>query len=177
MAYGETASRGGVRYRIALPQWADPLDTRYSQTTGGRWNAAGSFGALYLNDSVPLARLQANHKLAGLPYGPEDLDPTAQHDLVIVDVPELEVLDCATGSGLQSVGLPESYPDDGHGNAVPWRTCQPIGAAAYADEPAGIACRSAATGAARTDEELVVFDTHSGAIAQTDRIGFDNWYW
>ena len=177
MAYGGSISRVGVHYRIALPHWADALDTGYSQAAGGRWNAAGSFGALYLNDSVPLARLQANHKLAGLPYGAEDLDPSAQHDLVVVGVPQLEVLDCATDSGLQSVGLPISYPDDGGGSEVPWSRCQPIGAAAYADEPAGIACRSAATGAAETDEELVVFDTHTGAITQSDRLGFDDWYW
>ncbi len=176
MPYGQIVPRGGTHYRIALPHWGDALNTDYSKNAGGRWNEPGSFGALYLNDSVPLARLQANHKLAGLPYGAEDLDPFEQHDLVVVDMARRDVLDCVSDDGLQSVGLPDSYPRDAAGDEVSWSTCQPIGRAAYDDAP-GIACRSAATGAANADEELVVFDTHSDAVTQTDRLGFNEWYW
>jgi RES domain-containing protein len=177
VAFGESITRGGIHYRIALPHWADALDTGHSKSVGGRWNEAGSFGALYLNDSAALVRLHANQKLAGLPYGIEDLDPPEQHDLVVVDVPQLDVLDCVTDGGLHAVGLPESYPRDGAGNDVTWNTCQPIGEAAHADAQGGIACRSAAATASRTDEELVVFDTHSGGVIQKDRVGFEDWYW
>lgn len=177
MAYGLRVARGGEYHRIALPGWSDALDAGHSLRTGGRWNPAGSFGALYLNDSVPLARLQVNHRLAGLPYGVEDLDPTEQHDLVTAAVSELEVLDCVTAEGLRAVGLPETYPRHPNGDAVQWRECQPVGEAAHGDGQPGLTCRSAATGAAHGDEELAVFDTHTAAVSETDRLSFDDWFW
>ena len=177
MAYGLRVARGGDYHRIAQPAWADPLDTSCSLQAGGRWNEAGSFGALYLNDSVPLARLQANDKLAGLPYGMEDLDPSEQHDLVTVDVAELDMLNCITDEGLQAVGLPDSCPRAPGGDEVPWSECQPVGQAAYDDGQPGLAYRSAAIGAAHTDEELAVFDTHSAAVTETHRLTFDDWFW
>ena len=85
---GESVRRGGSDYnRLVEPGWTDPLDSSYSQQTGGRSNATGAFPVLYLNDGVPTARLQVLHKFSGLPYSPEDLDPDAQHDLVELDVP------------------------------------------------------------------------------------------
>lgn len=178
MVAPEAIRRGGDEYnRLAEPAWADPLDTSYSRRFGGRWNAPGRFGVLYLNRGRRMARLQVNHKLAGQPYGVEDLDPDEQHDLVELEVNELDWRDCVTNSGLTVVGLPATYPVDAAGNEVPRSTCQPIGQAAYDDGLPGIACRSAATGAGPDDEELAVFDTHRHDVRQTNRVAFDEWYW
>jgi hypothetical protein len=171
MAYGLRVGRSGRQYRVAGPDWEDPLDPGFAKDTGGRWNAQGAFGALYLNDSILLARLQVAHRIAGYPYGVEDLDPSEQDDLVAVDVARLDVLDCVTGDGLAAVGLPGSYPRD-----VPWSACHPIGQSAYEDGAPGIACRSAATGAT-VAEELVVFDTAVEAVTAIERLAFDDWYW
>ena len=57
-----------------------------------------------------MARAQARHKLAGQPYGIEDLEESEQHDLVDVAVPAGDYLDCVTDAGLEAVGLPDGYP-------------------------------------------------------------------
>lgn len=176
MSYGRRVQRGGDYHRIAEPSWEDALDISFSKTAGGRWNAPGTFGALYLNATEHVARLQVDHKLAGQPFQIEDLDPDEQHDLVVVRVEDSEVLDCVSGEGLTEVGLPVSYPSDDAGNPVPHEDCQPIGAAAREDGQGGVACRSAATGAAASDEELVVFDTAMSRVSQTARLAFRTWF-
>ena len=178
MSAPRTIRRGGGDYnRLAEPGWANPLDMSYSKRRGGRWNPPGSFGALYLNRGRRVARLQVNHKLAGQPYGVEDLDSDAQHNLVDVEMPEFEFRDCVTSAGLAGVDLATTYPVDASGDAVPWPTCQPVGQAAYDDHLAGVACRSAASGAGPAEEELAVFDTHADDVRQTGRVGFAEWYW
>ena len=172
MAYGRTARRGGAYNRLAEVAWADPLDISFARDRGGRWNEPGSYGALYLNRSVELARAQARHKLAGQPYGIEDLDESEQHDLVEVDVPRGDHLDCVTDAGLQAVGLPVTYP-----RAVGHAECRPVGAAARAAGRPGVACRSAAPGAPARDEELAVFDTAAAGVVMTGRRAFADWYW
>jgi RES domain-containing protein len=104
VAYGRTVRRGGSYNRLAEPSWANPLDTSYSRQRGGRWNPPGSFGALYLNRDLRMARLQVLHKLSGHPYGIEDLDEAEQHDLVDVEVVAREWLDCAIVAGLAEMG-------------------------------------------------------------------------
>jgi hypothetical protein len=177
VTYGHTVRRGGAYNRLAEPAWADPLDISYSKRHGGRWNAPGSFGALYLNWDVRMAGLRVHHKLAGQPYGVEDLEPAEQHDLVDVNIPAMDWLDCVTDAGLQAVGLPAGYPRDATGAEVPWSACQPVGQAAHDDDQPGLACRSAATGATRDDEELGVFDTHVHHVRQIRRTRFADWYW
>ena len=178
MAYGRTIRRGGSYNRLAEPAWADPLDTSYSRERGGRWNPPGAFGVLYLNRDRRVARLQVLHKLSGNPYGVEDLDEAEQHDLVDVEVAEGEWLDCVTAAGLESVGLPDTYPRHRNGRPVRHATCQPVGQAAFDDGRPGIACRSAATGALSTDEELGVFDRDVDASVQmTGRDPFADWFW
>lgn len=160
--------------RVAEPGWDNPLDVTHSARAGGRWNAPGTEGVLYLNASDRLARLQVDHRLDGMPFGPEDLDVDEQHDLVEVDVERCQVLDCVTPSGLAAVGLPSRYPRHGNGRRVSHLTCQPIGAAARAAGLSGVACRSAAKGASERDEELALFDAaraHLGA-----RTPFAEWY-
>jgi hypothetical protein len=176
--HGRTVHRRGRYYRLVEPDWPDPLDSTFSQDAGGRWNAPGAFPVLYLNDTVATARLQVLHKLAGLPYGPEDLNSDEQHDLVSVDVPDGGYLDCITDDGLELLGLPTSYPRHGNGRPVSHATCQPIGQQAWDDGLPGIACRSAATGATRTNEELALFDRgQQPRPAATDRAAFADWWW
>jgi RES domain len=178
VAYGRTVRRGGSYNRLAEPSWADPLDTSYSQQRGGRWNPPGSFGVLYLNRDLRIARLQVQHKLRGQPYGVEDLDESEQHDLVDVEVAERDWLDCVTAKGLESVGLPDTYPRHRNGRPVRHATCQPVGQAAFDDGRRGIACRSAARGASSTDEELGVLDRDvRGSAQMSGRRPFADWFW
>jgi hypothetical protein len=178
VAYGRTIRRGGSYNRLAEPSWSDTLDTSYSRQRGGRWNPPASFGVLYLNHDVRMARLQVQHKLRGHPYGVEDLDESEQHDLVAVEVAENDWLDCVTVSGLEAVALPATYPRHANGRPVRHVDCQRIGRVGFEDGAAGIACRSAAAGAARTDEELAVFDrgTDNG-VRMTGRQPFASWFW
>jgi hypothetical protein len=133
VSHGQTVRRGGAYNRLAEPAWADPLDVSHSQRHGGRWNAPGTFGVLYLNRGVRTARLQVHHRLLGQPYGVEDLDAAEQHDLVDVDVPDIEWLDCVTDDGLRAVGLPVGYPRDRDGAEVAWSACRPVAQAAHDD--------------------------------------------
>ena len=177
MSYGLTVRRAGAFNRLAEPSWPDPLDVTFSKARGGRWNAPGSYGVLYLNATVRVARLQVAHRLAGLPYGVEDLDAAEQHDLVEVRVAALAAVDCVTDAGLGAVGLPSSYPADRAGAPVRWAACQLVGQRAHDAATAGLACRSAAAGATHADEELGVFDTHTAHVAVTARVAFTDWYW
>jgi RES domain-containing protein len=176
VAFGRTLRRGGACNRLAEPHWKDPLDTEFSKRHGGRWNAPGSYGVLYLNTSERMARIQVDHKLAGHPYDIEDLDPAAQHDLVEVDVAETDALDLVSDDGLEAVGLPVSYPQHADGRPVSHEQCHPVGQAAYEKPLPAIACRSAAAGAQRTDEELAVFDRDLGIVRPTARRRFVDWY-
>jgi RES domain len=178
MAFGRTVRRSGTYNRLAEPAWVDPFDTSYSKRDGGRWNPPGSFGALYLNRGLRVARLQVQHKLRGQPYGVEDLDESEQHDLVNVRVDERRWLDCVTVSGLQAVGLPATYPRHANGHPVRHATCQPIGQGAFDDPRPGIACRAAADGARPSEEELAIFDRDANAAIQmTGRQPFAEWFW
>lgn len=174
----ELTRRGGEYNRLAEPGWADPLDASYSQGKGGRWNVPGSFPVLYLNDRAATARLQVLHKLAGMPYGPEDLDPSEQHDLVVVRVPERDYLDCVSENGLTRVGLPSTYPRYRNGRPITHAACQPIGQRAWAQGLPGIACRSAAVRATRDNEEFAFFDRPGEPQPQLiGRASFDQWWW
>jgi len=164
--------RGGAYNCLVEPHWHDAPDTGFSTQHGGRWNAPGSFGVLYLNRTVRMARIQ----LADHPYEIEDLDPTTQHDLVEVDVAQTDALDLVSDEGLAAVGLPHTYPLADDGRPVQHAQCQPIGQAAYDEPLPAIACRSAAAGATQTDEELAVFDRAAGIATQTARRPFADWY-
>lgn len=176
MAYGRTVRRGGAFNRLAEPHWEDPLDTSFSKQHGGRWNAPGSYGVLYLNMTEEMARIHVEHRLAGQPYNIEDLEPAAQHDLVEVDVAETDALDLVSGGGLRAVGLPVGYPLDAEGQPVTHEQCHSVGRAAYDAPLPAIVCRSAAAGAAATGEELAVFDRDLGIVTQTGRRSFAEWY-
>jgi len=168
-----TIGRGGTYHRVADPSWDDPLDGTYAAARGGRWNPPGSFGVLYLNRDVGTARRNVDRLLAGHPYGPEDLDPDEAYILVEVDVPHADHVDVVTDAGCAASGLPASYPRDADGAVIPHAACRPIGVAAHDAGLPGVACRSAAPGAAAEDEELACF----GAVGERRRRSFDDWYW
>ena len=148
--------RGGAYFRIADPNWPDPLDASYSVARGGRWNPPGSFPVLYLNRDVHTSRANLRRRFAGLPYGPELLRPEQTPLLVETTVAEAEYVDVITDAGCREVGLPTTYPVDTHGHEIDRGRCQEIGSRAWQAGERGIACRSAATHD-RSGEELALF--------------------
>ena len=172
----EHAERGGRVFRVADPHWEDPLDSSFAAQTGGRWNPPGSFGVLYLNDSVTVARANVERLFAGLPYGPEDLDNLAAPILLDLDVPVESYTDALTDKGLVRLGLPTTYPHGSAGRIVKHSICQPIGQAIYDDGELGVACRSAVVVAA--GEELAWFELPSRPrpTLTTTKL-FEEWFW
>jgi len=150
-------TRGGVYVRVADPDWHDPLSGAYAKARGGRWNAPGSFPVVYLNGDERVARANLLQRFAGLPYGPEDLEPSAAPVLVSASVPEDDFVDVVSESGCVAAGLAATYPVDEDGLPVPHEVCQPVGQAAWDAGLPGIACRSAAPAAPPGGEELARF--------------------
>lgn len=170
-----TIRRGGRYLRVADPDWEDPLSGEYAKARGGRWNAPGSFPVVYLNRDERVARANVLHRFAGLPYGPEDLDPSTAPVLVGAEVPRGRYVDVVTNEGCRAAGLPESYPRDAQGETVAHETCRLIGSAAWVAGSPGIACRSAAPAAPEDGEELAWFDRGAGLTAADVR-PFDDWF-
>lgn len=168
----ETSNIGGRYVRVADPEWADPLDASYAAGGAGRrWNPPG-LPCLYLNADEATARANVDRLFAGLPYGPEDLDPDEAPLLVGIDVPAGTALDAYSDRGLLAAGLPTTFPLDAAGIVIPHATCQPIGAEAFAQGLNGVDARSAAPGGHR---ELAWFPRgRSLAVASMQR--FDDWY-
>lgn len=75
----------------------DPVSAAHE---GGRWNPPGSFGVLYLNLGEDVARANVARLFAGLPYGPEDLDPDTAP--MLVEVGELGVVCLSAAFGAES---------------------------------------------------------------------------
>ncbi len=168
-------TRGGRYLRVADPNWQDPLSGEYAQAKGGRWNAPGCFDVIYLNASRNVARAQVRHKLEPRGIRPEDLDPSQGPVLVQAEVPEDRYVDATTDRGLDSLGLPRSYPLDASGQVVAHAASRPIGQRAWdAGEP-GIACRSAARAASGGGEELAYFNRTPLRVGQAEQFG--DWYW
>ncbi len=170
-----TLRRGGRYFRVADPTWADPLDGDFSELRGGRWNAPGFFAVVYLGADLAVARANVRRKLAGLPYGPEDLEPEEGPVLVTTGVPIDDYVDVVTDEGCRAAGLPESYPQD-EGRIVDWKKCQPIGQEAWEQGRPGIACRSAAPGIGRAGEELAWFQ-RARSLEAGEIKAFEDWFW
>lgn len=135
---------GGSALRVADPLWSDPLDPSYAAISGGRWNPPGSFGVLYLNLSYSVAHANLTRLYEELPYGPEDLIPSAAPLLIEVELPSEPYVDAHHHQGLKSLGLPASYPADDRGQLIPHATCQTIGQQLWDGGELGIVCPSAA---------------------------------
>lgn len=150
-------TRGGVYVRVADPDWNDPLSGEFAKARGGRWNAPGSFPVVYLNGDERVARANVLQRFAGLPYGPEDLEPSAAPVLVSTIVPEDDFVDVVNEAGCVAAGLPATYPAGDDGVPVSYAACQLVGQEAWDADRPGIACRSAAPAAPPSGEELARF--------------------
>ena len=167
-------TRGGTYVRAYKPEWKDPLDTSPSRRAGGRWNAPGSFGILYLcaNRAVAAANVRAHH--AGRAIQLFDLRPEQRPMLLSVRVPRSRCCDVVTAPGVAAAGLPPSYP-----YRVPHGRCRRVGAAAYREgSTRGIACRSAAECRPEgwVGEELAWFASSPPLRENGPRQPFAAWY-
>jgi len=170
-----TVARGGIYVRVADPDWEGPLSGEFAKARGGRWNAPRAFPVVYLNADERVARANLLHRFAGLPYGPEDLEPAAAPVLVSTVVSDDDFVDVVTDGGCKAAGLPATYPWDDDGTPVPHERCRPVGQAAWDAGLPGIACRSAAQAAPPGGEELAWFGRGSRLTPLHVRV-FDDWY-
>ena len=137
-------ARGGTYVRVADPDWQDPLSPDHAQRRGGRWNAPDSFGVVYLNRTVEVARELVRTRLEARGLRAEDLRDDRGPVLVRTNVPEDRYVDAVSDRGLASAGLPRTYPLDAAGAPISHARCQAIGQSAWDGGEPGIACRSAA---------------------------------
>ena len=161
-----------VLYRVADPDWNDPLDPSFAAAfPGQRWNPPG-LPCLCLNGDEPTARANVMRLFDGLPYGPEDLDTATAPILLDVRIPPGDAADAFTDDGLKQLGLPTSYPQDDAGDVIEHATCQPIGRAVFDAGHHGVDARSAAPGGTR---ELAWFP--GGDVAtEVQQRAFDEWW-
>jgi RES domain len=156
-------------YRVADPDWEDPLDGSYSMRFGQRWNAKGSFPVTYLNANEATARANADvmiRKLIGVGVEIEDLERAQLPVIVPCVVPERTVLDVLSDQGCLDLGLEVTYPHDPDGAIVPHLRCQPIGQQAWEEGLDGISCRSAAL-LTPDGQELAWFDRPGRRLSAT----------
>ena len=120
-------------------------------------------------------------KFRGLPYGPEQLDPSAAPILVATTVDENDLVDFVSDDGCVEAGLPASYPFDGAGAIVGWDLCQQIGQTCWTVGELGIACRSAATierGGQEVSPGKELAWLEREQLREDGRQTFDEWwYW
>jgi hypothetical protein len=131
---------------------------------------------VYLCATVEVARANVYRLLAGQPYGPEDLDPENAPMLVRTKVPAGRYADVVSAAGVRAAGLPATYPKDGRGRPIAAQRCRPVGVEAHETGLAGVACRSAATGAPKGGQELAHFDRGRRLRASAVE-GFEDWFW
>ena len=167
-----TVRRGGPYFRVVAPEWIDPADTSYSKHRGGRWNPVGEFGALYLNATVQVAAANARERHAGRAIKLFDLLPQARPELVMFQIPMLDVVDACTPNGIGVLGFAENFP-----YGVTWPPCQAIAREAHAATLAGVAARSnaEATATVFVGEELALFE-ELVVGAPRERREFHRWY-
>lgn len=174
----ETAPDTHVWWRISDPLWTDPLEPTFAQRRGGRWNPPASFPTLYLNEDVVTARLNLRGFIEKWPYEPEDLRDDTGPVLVGCTLPRRQVVcDAHSPAGLQSAGLPDTYPLESDGRPVPHARCQPVGARAREAGLRGVRARSARSpdGAGR---ELAWFPaTARSAARRVLTLAYAAWFW
>lgn len=167
--------RGGAYLRVADPSWRDPLSGGYARTRGGRWNALGAFGVVYLDASIEVAQALVRSRLQDRGIRPEDLLPETGPTLVGTTVPDDAYVNAVTDVGLRALSLPVSYPFDDRGRVIGHGVCQPIGQLAWDSGERGIACRSATKGTTTVGEELAYFDRARLRVNETKL--FDDWFY
>ena len=170
-------TRGGPYVRVADPTWLRPLDPRFAQERGGRWNPPRSFPVVDLGATRDIARAVVLRRFEGLPYGLVDLLPSRAPMLIATDVPEGRLVDVVGDAGCCAAGLPASYPLDGRGRTIAWARTQPVGKAAWEQGERGIACRSSVITRRERGEELALFVRASAdRLRVTRRSAFEDWF-
>ncbi len=137
MSRYRTVAHGRPVYRVIRAGWEDPLDASFSQQAADRrWNTA-EFPALYCCCSLPVARAVARDlfRFAGIEL--EDLQPEYRPCLIEVDWTG-EVVDMASGEGIETAGFPSSYP-----SGVSKRLTREAAVVWHGDGREGVVCRSA----------------------------------
>lgn len=163
--------------RVADPNWADPLDSTFAASRGGRWNPPNSYRVLYLNEDVVTARLNLRAFVAPWPYEPEDLRPDTAPVLVGARLPSsLRAVDIHSPTGVTAVGLPGTYPVDDNGQTVSHAVCQPIGVQAKEAQTDGIRCRCAQSPSGE-GRELAWFPTENATPEKSSTTPYAKWYW
>jgi hypothetical protein len=174
----QTIERDGKYFRVAAPDWEDPLDASFAQSHGGRWNPPGSWPTVYLNATIGVARANVLRKFVGHPINIEDVAESEGPDLVETEVPHDAYVDIVTDSGCHVANLPRTYPRNPDGTEIAHEVCWPVGEAAVEGNHPGIACRSAAPEAPQQGEELAWFgDSGQPPLAVIEREPFDYWFW
>jgi hypothetical protein len=170
-------TRGGPYVRVADPAWPLPLDPRFAQERGGRWNPPGSFPVVYLCATREVARAVVLRRFDRLPYGVVDLLPSRAPVLIETRVHEGLLVDVVGDAGCRAAGLPATYPLDGRGRTIAWERTQPVGEAAWEQGERGLACRSAAMPRRERGEELAWFARGPADRLRVDRRrAFDDWF-
>jgi len=168
--------RGGRGLRVADPDLRDPLDSSFRCADRRTLEPASQFrGAL----PEWLRRCRASQRRA--PVWDSRTGPrTSTTRWPPCAGPRRSGRElhgrAVTDTGLVRLGLPATYRHDSAGRTVRHDVCQAIGQAAYDDAEPGVACRSAATGAA--GEELVWFALPRRARpTRVQTRSFDEWFW
>ncbi len=135
---------GHIWLRITRPHYADPFDPSFAQRRGGRWNPRDSWPTLYLNEDLATVHAQVRHLFAGRGIEPDDLDDDAPIRLAATTLPGRQrVAEVISPAGVESAGLPESYPVDVRGEPVSHEVTQAIGLLVHDANLRGVWCRSA----------------------------------
>ena len=172
----ETLADGHHWLRVADSSWEDPLDPSYAGSQGGRWNPPRSYPTLYLNEDLATARAQVFSLLEDSPVTPDDIDDG--FDLVVATLPRSQlVADAVSDDGLDSLGLPATYPKYRNGLPVRHHACQPVGERVKGVGLRGVHARSAATGDG-SGSELAWFPARASSRAtMLERLAYRDWWY
>lgn len=152
-----------------------PLDPAHAHAHGGRWNAPGSFPALYLNADVLTARSQIERMCEGTAVVSDDLADDAYVLVAATLPPAPGAADAVSAAGVRALGLPETYPVDGRGERVARATCAAIGVELERRGLRAIWCRSACTDDGRGRELAWFSGTQSASQVWDEALPFGAW--
>ncbi len=124
-------------YRVVRAGWPNPLDTTFSRTTGGRWNAPEAHEVLYAccSESVARSIVADILRIGALEIG--DLRPEYWPVLAELHWTGLPI-DLVSAEGIIAAGFSPEYP-----RGVEHGDTQPYGAVWAALGAEGVLCRSA----------------------------------
>jgi RES domain-containing protein len=173
-----TTSYNGTLFRCIPNASTAPLSSQYSVSSGGRWNAQGTYPVLYTFLSQGTARDWLSISYANAGVSPADLEPSRLPDLVVLDGSYDNVANLTTEEGLTEVGLPSTYPV-GYTTTAAWSVTQPVGANICSQgHTAILTCSASASswdGPLENWAELAIFTDNAPAPRLVDRLPYDDW--